>query len=558
MNALPRAQDTTPSGRIHWLDNLRTCMIFLVILVHAGGVYESSGIWASFWIVDDPATNDLSGLIILLLDIFMMPMIFFISGYVTPRAVTGRTGWAFIKSKIKRLLLPWAIAVLTLIPLYKVIFLGSRQLSQESWTTYFHWSNGIWNQNWLWFLPVLFLCNMIYLLLKQTGLRGSTLPVKASLPVVFLMGIGYSLSIDVLGLWGWTKTLLIDFQNERLLIYLLTFLMGAHCFTRQVFAGRPASNKVYGALHATVWLPVTTYVVFLLYPLFNPGQYLVSGAAHGVILWSSYHVALLGLMVLMIETARRYLDKPGTLRNLCNQTSYGVYIIHVIVTGALAWLMLNTSIPSLAKHLLLSVATYAVSVAIINTYYKIIHLRLNWEITLMKKCQTTLLILTVLILGGCKNRDTTVPTVDLHTAVATGTMEAVQQHIEAGSDLDEREPTRGSTPLITAAVFGRTAVAQALIDGGADVNIQDGDGSTALITAAFFCHAEIVQALLASGADKTLRNQAGHTARDSVSAPFEEVKGIYDGLGAALAPLGVRLDYERIRETRPRITEMLR
>lgn len=431
MNTLHREQDTTPSERIHWLDNLRSCMIFLVIIVHAGGVYESSGIWASFWIVDDPATNNLSGLIILLLDIFMMPMIFFISGYVTPRAASGRTAWRFIQSKAKRLLLPWTIAVLTLIPLYKVIFLGSRQLPQESWTTYFHWSNGIWNQNWLWFLPVLFLFNTIYLLLKQTGIRGATIPVKVSLPVIFLIGIGYSLSIDLLGLWGWTKTLLIDFQNERLLIYLLAFLMGAHCFARQVFARKPTSNKLYYALHATAWLPVTTYVVFLLYPLFNPGQLWVSGAAHRVILWSSYHVSLLGLMVLMIETARRYLDKSGTLQNLCNKTSYGVYIIHVIVTGALAWLMLNTSIPSLAKHLLLSVSTFAISVGIVNVYHKIIHLHLDWEIPLMKKCQTTLLILTLLILGGCKNSDTTLPTADLHTAVASGDMEAIQQHIKA-------------------------------------------------------------------------------------------------------------------------------
>jgi hypothetical protein len=35
-------------NRIYFSDNLRTFMIFLVVLYHAGGVYESSGIWASF------------------------------------------------------------------------------------------------------------------------------------------------------------------------------------------------------------------------------------------------------------------------------------------------------------------------------------------------------------------------------------------------------------------------------------------------------------------------------------------------------------------------------
>ena len=65
-------QDTNRGNRIYFLDNLRTFMIALVVLIHAGGVYESSGIWALFWIVDDPSTNGLSGKMNLIIDIFVM------------------------------------------------------------------------------------------------------------------------------------------------------------------------------------------------------------------------------------------------------------------------------------------------------------------------------------------------------------------------------------------------------------------------------------------------------------------------------------------------------
>ncbi len=101
-------------------------------------------------------------------------------------------------------------------------------------------------------------------------------------------------------------------------------------------------------------------------------------------------------------------------------------------------------------------------------------------------------------------------------------------------------------------------MAVALIEAGADVNIQNNEGSTALLTAAFFCRTEVVEALLDNGADRTVRNGAGRTALESVSVPFEEVEDIYDGLGAALRPLGLELDYERIVSTRPRIAEILR
>ena len=68
MNAPENGHDALNSRRIYFLDNLRTFTIFLVILGHAAGAYESSGTWASFWIVDDPSTNNLVGLLFLILN----------------------------------------------------------------------------------------------------------------------------------------------------------------------------------------------------------------------------------------------------------------------------------------------------------------------------------------------------------------------------------------------------------------------------------------------------------------------------------------------------------
>jgi hypothetical protein len=135
---------------------------------------------------------------------------------------------------------------------------------------------------------------------------------------------------------------------------------------------------------------------------------------------------------------------------------------------------------------------------------------------------------------------------------------AIRAYIEAGSDLDEKESTGGSTPLMTASVFGHSDVALALIEAGADLNVQNLDGSTALHSAAVFCHADIVAALLEAGADPAVRNASGATALDAVEAPWEAVKPIYDYFGTALGPLGLKLDYQMIQETRPQIAELLR
>jgi len=150
------------------------------------------------------------------------------------------------------------------------------------------------------------------------------------------------------------------------------------------------------------------------------------------------------------------------------------------------------------------------------------------------------------------------PGMDIHTATIMGDLEAINQHIKAGSDLNIKEPTVGSTPLITAAVFGKTKVAIALIEAGADVNYQNYEGSTALHSAAFLCRTEIVEALLDNGADKEVKNNFGSTALESVAPPFDMVKEIYDIFSKDLGPLGLKLDYTHIEKTRPVIAEMLR
>jgi hypothetical protein len=181
----------------------------------------------------------------------------------------------------------------------------------------------------------------------------------------------------------------------------------------------------------------------------------------------------------------------------------------------------------------------------------------------MKTLTTAILVVTLLTFPGCGKQESSPtapkpPGVGLIEAAALGDLEAIRQHSKAGSDLNEKEPSRGSSPLITATAFGQTEAARALIEAGADVNFKNNEGSTALHTAALFCRAEIVKALLENGADKNVRNNAGRTALDAVAGPFDDMKGIYDQFRAVLGPLGIELDYERIKMTRPKITEMLR
>ena len=111
--------------------------------------------------------------------------------------------------------------------------------------------------------------------------------------------------------------------------------------------------------------------------------------------------------------------------------------------------------------------------------------------------------------------------------------------------------------MSTAALFGQTEAAVALIEAGADINCRGDDGATPLHVAAFFCRTEIVNLLVDRGADKSIKNSYGSTPLEAVSGSWEAVKPVYEHFVKTLEPMGVKLDLVRIEATRPKIAELL-
>lgn len=182
-----------------------------------------------------------------------------------------------------------------------------------------------------------------------------------------------------------------------------------------------------------------------------------------------------------------------------------------------------------------------------------------------------LLFFVVLISSSCANANKSnktdaivapkriaAPSLDIHTAVLTGNLEVVQQHIAAGTDLNKKEPMSGSTPLMSAATFNKPAIAQVLIEAHADLSIKNNDGGTALHTAVFFGRVEIVEMLITAKADKNIRNNFGATPREIALADFNQMKPIYEMLTQQLQPMGFTLDLNKLQKALPVVAELLK
>ena len=107
------------------------------------------------------------------------------------------------------------------------------------------------------------------------------------------------------------------------------------------------------------------------------------------------------------------------------------------------------------------------------------------------------------------------PSVSIHDAAKAGNIEAVKQHLAAGTDVNTRNGTRNDyfeTPLHDAATHGHKEIVELLIAKGAYVNVKGGSqGGTPLHDAAQWGRKEVAELLIANGADVNGKDRFGST-----------------------------------------------
>ena len=118
-----------------------------------------------------------------------------------------------------------------------------------------------------------------------------------------------------------------------------------------------------------------------------------------------------------------------------------------------------------------------------------------------------LITITAVLLVGC---GPSVPDISIHSAAKKGNIEAVKQHLAAGTDVNTKDKIDFS-PLHYAAYRGNKEVVELLIAEGANVNAQNKIGMTALHGAASDSNKEIADLLIAGGANVNGKTNRGST-----------------------------------------------
>jgi len=93
-------------------------MVILVLIFHSGASYGSM---VKFWPYHDPNPMEFIDILMLLGDVFMMTILFFIAGYFALDSIQKKGSGNFLLDKIKRIGVPWFVITVLVLPVLDYI-----------------------------------------------------------------------------------------------------------------------------------------------------------------------------------------------------------------------------------------------------------------------------------------------------------------------------------------------------------------------------------------------------------------------------------------------------
>jgi peptidoglycan/LPS O-acetylase OafA/YrhL len=349
--------------RLYFLDNLRAFVIVMVIVLHASITYMLYA--PEWWYVLDPDRSLSFTMLVLVVDVPLMPTLFFVAGYFALPSLNRRGLGGFVREKLVRLAAPWVLGVVFLAPPATYMTYVSRGVPMgylEFWTSDF-WGP-MFQQSVYWFLGVLFALFLFlaWVYAASTRLQASVPRVKQPRPRLFVAFIALTAAGSVLfapsyGLDDWLPVwVMFVVQPARLTFYVGYFVLGIYAERRGWF-GATGFRPDLGPWGWGCVLTGGAYLGFRLTGLPTT----VPERAVATLLFAAF---CLTAVIAGISLFQKWLNGAGTAWRTLAANSFGIYCVHPLVLYPLAYLLLDLPAPAVVKATILVAVTLIASLAV--------------------------------------------------------------------------------------------------------------------------------------------------------------------------------------------------
>jgi len=351
----------TTSNRLYFLDNLRAFVVILVIVLHGSMTYMAYA--PTWWYVVDPNNSVIFTQLVLLLDVPIMPILFFLAGYFALPSLQKRGAKLFLKEKFVRVGLPWIFGVLVLAPLITYMIYFSRGVLMsflEFWRTDF-WGK-MYQQSVYWFLGVLLLLFVVLAWVYEWGdrLHGPQRMVRPSGKVfaafIALTAAGFLVISLSFGPDDWWHNYFLVYQPVRVPLYIGYFVLGIYAYQHGWFTAGGYKPEI-GPWDWACVLSGLAYLAYRWGVANTSGTTLLVKVGTALLFNTFCFTALIAGVALF----QQKVNSTNAVWSSLAANSYGIYYVHPLILYPLAYVFVGIPLPLILKAPALILVTIALA-----------------------------------------------------------------------------------------------------------------------------------------------------------------------------------------------------
>jgi hypothetical protein len=343
------------------LDRARTFLTLVVLVHHAVIPYTHFG-------HTDPTSWIGFDAVVLATDSFFMAMFFFLSGLFVWPSLRHKSPGSFVRDRLLRLGLPFAIAAITVIPVaYYAIELRHHPTTgfAEFW-----WKTvtiGPWPSGPLWFVWVLLVFDLTASLLyriapnlpdpiNRLSLRGFERPTEFFLFLVVLTAVAYVPARLYFGSNHWFEWGPFSVQASRVLLYAAYFFVGAGVgaasFDRGLLGadGQLAKNPSGWAIATLVPYCALWGLIFIKREILGNPEHLPRwyDGIYGML----FVVFSAAMMFLILALFLRFRRGGWSVLDPMQKDAYGIFLVHYAFALWIQYWLFDFDLPAIIKVLI--------------------------------------------------------------------------------------------------------------------------------------------------------------------------------------------------------------